>query len=204
MGTAAPSARVVAAWGRPWQELAHPPARGDAGGPSAPQSFRSAALSSRRELMPGLVNTLRRCHSTERTDRNSWAVISALVWPSAASRTLTAPLAAAPPCHDQEPRARGRAGRGNLIAAGSTNTPSSASLPGDRSDERRVQLRGRSAHDRHRDDRRHHRHRQDPAAQSLDISNSEGYGRMRGRTWCWRRGRRGCLSTAPDLFRSCA
>jgi len=112
MGTAALSSRVVAAWGRPWQELAHPRARGDARGPPAPQSFRSAALSSRRELMPSLVNTLRRCHSTVRTDRNSWAVISALVWPSASSRTLTAPLAAAPPCHDQEPRARGCAGRG--------------------------------------------------------------------------------------------
>ena len=73
MGTAAPSSRVVAAWGRPWQELAHPRAPGDARGPPAPQSFRSAALSSRRELMPSLVNTLRRCHSTVWTDRSSRA-----------------------------------------------------------------------------------------------------------------------------------
>jgi NAD(P)-dependent dehydrogenase (short-subunit alcohol dehydrogenase family) len=68
-------------------------------------------------------------------------VVAALVWPSAASRTLTAPLAAAPPAMIKSLALEVAPVRGNLIAAGSTNTPSSASLPGDRSDERRVQLR---------------------------------------------------------------
>ena len=50
--------------------------------------FASASCSSRRELMPSLVKTLRRCHSTVRADRNSWAPISGLVRPSRASRAI--------------------------------------------------------------------------------------------------------------------
>ena len=50
----------------------------------------SAAGSSRREVMPSLVKTLRRCHSTVRADRNSWAPISGLVRPSRASRAMWA------------------------------------------------------------------------------------------------------------------
>ena len=84
MGTAAPSSRVAAAGGRPWQELAHARARGYACGPPAGPSFWSAALSSRRELMPSLVNTSRRRYSTVRALRNSRAPISALVRPSRA------------------------------------------------------------------------------------------------------------------------
>src|SRR6516164_290575 len=53
----------------------------------------SAARSSRRELMPSLVKILRRCHSTVRADRNSWAAISELVWPLAASRAMCASCA---------------------------------------------------------------------------------------------------------------
>ena len=43
----------------------------------------SARWSCRRELISSLVNTLRRCHSTVRTDRNSWAAISRLAPTSA-------------------------------------------------------------------------------------------------------------------------
>ena len=38
--------------------------------------------------MPSLVNTLRRCHSTVRADRNSWAPISGFDRPSRASRAI--------------------------------------------------------------------------------------------------------------------
>ena len=40
--------------------------------------------------MPSLVKILRRCHSTVRADRNSWAPISGLVRPSRASRAMSA------------------------------------------------------------------------------------------------------------------
>ena len=43
--------------------------------------------------MPSLVNTLRRCHSTVRADRNSRAPISGLVRPSRASRAMCASCA---------------------------------------------------------------------------------------------------------------
>ena len=58
-------------------------------GPARPRSAR-AWRNSRREPMPSLVNTLRRCHSTVRADRNSWAPISVLVRPSTASRAMRA------------------------------------------------------------------------------------------------------------------
>jgi hypothetical protein len=57
------------------------------GGPSGP-SCTSAACRSRREPIPSLVYILRRCHSTVRADRNSWAPISGLVRPSRASRAM--------------------------------------------------------------------------------------------------------------------
>ena len=47
--------------------------------------------------MPSLANTLRRCHSTVRVDRNSWAPISGLVRPSAASRAMDASCAVSVP-----------------------------------------------------------------------------------------------------------
>lgn len=40
--------------------------------------------------MPSFVNTLRRCHSTVRGLRNSRMLISGLVCPAAASRTILA------------------------------------------------------------------------------------------------------------------
>ena len=55
------------------------------GGPACARCA-STRRSSRRELIPSLVNTLPRCHSTVRALRNSWAPISVLVWPSRASR----------------------------------------------------------------------------------------------------------------------
>jgi len=48
-------------------------------GPASPVRSGSAAWSSRRELMPSLVNTLRRCHSTVRGLMNSSAPISELL-----------------------------------------------------------------------------------------------------------------------------
>ena len=54
---------------------------------AAPAS-KSAERSSLRELIPSLPNTLRRCHSTVRGLRNSWAPISGFVCPSAASRAI--------------------------------------------------------------------------------------------------------------------
>jgi hypothetical protein len=53
----------------------------------------SARRSSRREVIPSLVNTLPRCHSTVRALRNSWAPISVLVCPSCASRAMDASCA---------------------------------------------------------------------------------------------------------------
>ena len=50
----------------------------------------SARWSCRRELISSFVNTLRRCHSTVRTDRNSWAAISGLDRPARASRAIWA------------------------------------------------------------------------------------------------------------------
>jgi hypothetical protein len=43
-----------------------------------------------REVMPSLVNTLPRCHSTVRGLMNSWAAISWLVCPSQASLAMWA------------------------------------------------------------------------------------------------------------------
>ena len=74
---------------------------------SCPRSA-SAARSSRREPMPSLLKILRRCHSTVRPDRNSWAPISGFERPSAASRAIFSswgvrssragrPLASVPP-----------------------------------------------------------------------------------------------------------
>ena len=51
-------------------------------------SRASASCSPMRELIPSLVNTLRRCHSTVRGLRNSWAPISEFVRPSRASRAI--------------------------------------------------------------------------------------------------------------------
>jgi hypothetical protein len=50
----------------------------------------SAERSSRRELIPSFPNTLRRCHSTVRGLRNSWAPISGFVCPSAARCAICA------------------------------------------------------------------------------------------------------------------
>ena len=63
-----------------------------AGGPACARCA-STRRSSRRELIPSLVNTLPRCHSTVRALRNSWAPISVLVWPSRASRAMDASCA---------------------------------------------------------------------------------------------------------------
>ena len=46
-----------------------------------------------RELIPSLVNTLRRCYSTVRGLMNSWAPISGFVSPSRASRAICASCA---------------------------------------------------------------------------------------------------------------
>ena len=48
----------------------------------------NARWSCRRELISSLVKTLRRCHSTVRGDRNSWAAISGLDRPALASRAI--------------------------------------------------------------------------------------------------------------------
>jgi len=48
----------------------------------------SASWSCRRELISSLVKTLRRCHSTVRADRNSWAAICAADRPARASRAI--------------------------------------------------------------------------------------------------------------------
>ena len=50
----------------------------------------SAFVSSRRDVMPSLANTLRRCHSTVRGLRNSRAPISGFERPSRASRAICA------------------------------------------------------------------------------------------------------------------
>ena len=50
----------------------------------------SARWSCRRELISSLVNTLRRCHSTVRGLRNSWAAISGLDRPARASCAICA------------------------------------------------------------------------------------------------------------------
>jgi len=50
----------------------------------------SARWSCRRELISSLVNTLRRCHSTVRGLRNSWAAISGLERPARARRAIWA------------------------------------------------------------------------------------------------------------------
>jgi hypothetical protein len=63
---------------------------GRSGWRSSYAACASAACSSRRELMSSLVKILRRCHSTVRADRNSWAPISGLVRPSRASRAMKA------------------------------------------------------------------------------------------------------------------
>ena len=55
-------------------------------GGSACLGYACARRSSRRELIPGLVDTLPRCHSGVRAARDSWVPISVLVWPSRASR----------------------------------------------------------------------------------------------------------------------
>src|SRR6516225_8341411 len=61
------------------RDQAHAPVEleGYAIGPALAPSG-SARWSCRRELISSLVNTLRRCHSTVRTERNSWAAISGL------------------------------------------------------------------------------------------------------------------------------
>jgi hypothetical protein len=55
----------------------------------SPGRAGNASIRPRREVMPSLVNTLRRCHSTVRGLRNSWAPISGLVRPSRASRAIS-------------------------------------------------------------------------------------------------------------------
>jgi hypothetical protein len=54
--------------------------------------YARAAFSSRREPIPSLAKTFRRCHSTVRADRYSCAPISALVRPSRASRAIRASM----------------------------------------------------------------------------------------------------------------
>ena len=61
--------------------------------PASYAACASAACRSRRELMPSFVKILRRCHSTVRPDRNSWAPISGLVRPSRARRAMRASCA---------------------------------------------------------------------------------------------------------------
>jgi shikimate dehydrogenase len=57
----------------------------------------SAPRSCRRELMPSLANTLRRCHSTVRGLRNSWVLISEFDSPSRASRAICTSCAVSSP-----------------------------------------------------------------------------------------------------------
>ena len=61
----------------------------------ARQRAGSAERSSRRELMPSFPNTLRRCHSTVRRLRNSWAPISGFVLPRPPTARSAPPAASA-------------------------------------------------------------------------------------------------------------